>query len=581
MAESGVIKLNEGNPINLPCFRFTTFNRVYQVNLTRYFNVELGDMVDFKVIYDFLITEGYSPMTMQLTPENIAYIKEGEEPYTTNYHDQYYALAGGITGGWLTSYDSDGKIYFWFLSETSVYNSAGVIPTYTYDNNTYNRKAYYVDNMLYNGQPLTTGQNRGFVGSEFIIERLIHEQEQSMYALEFSEDATPALLYNGDTLFISPTERRTPNILSFGLNGLRSGVEWWDDFIRNSPLKYDTDPQGDQGYSAPDGGGGTPQESYDIPVSPLPPSIILQSGIIRTYLPTIANMKAFVDYIYSQPDSFYTNIKKMWVNPMESIVSFGLVPYTVTGSGNVEEVKFCGVSTNIQMEYTEEQYIDVDCGTCSVPEEYLTLLDYSNYTKTKLFLPFIGIVEINTDEIMGAVSHLVYHCDILTGEVIAELEIAKTQREIYNIRYNSVLYSFKGNFLTSVPLTGNNYQQLYSGVLNLVSAVALPTPASVAGVASDILGQKVTVQRSGNLTSNGGALGGYLPYFIFEKPIRSLPEFNQKYNGYPANMTKTLKYISGYTEIEKGTFRTTDFSRKILDEEAKELISLLEGGVIL
>ena len=151
---SGVIKLNEGNPINLPCFRFTTFNHVYQVNLTRYFNVELGDQVDFKVVYDYLINEGYAPVTMQLTAENIAHIKAGEEPYTTNYHEQYYALAGGITGGWLTCYDSTGKIYFYFLSETSVYSSTGVIPTYTYDNTSYNRKCYYVDNMLYNGQPM-------------------------------------------------------------------------------------------------------------------------------------------------------------------------------------------------------------------------------------------------------------------------------------------------------------------------------------------------------------------------------------------------------------------------------------------
>lgn len=581
MTESGVIKLNDGNPINLPCFRFTTFNRLYQVNLTRYFNVELGDMVDFKVVYDFLIAEGYSPMTMQLTPEIIGYIKEGDEPYTTNYHNQYYALAGGIEGGWLTSYDSDGKIYFWFLSETNVYNSAGVIPTYTYDNMTYNIKAYYVDNMLYNGQVQTTGANRGFVGSEFIIERLIHEQGQSMYTLEFSEDARPALLYSGDTLFISPTERRTPNILSFGLNGLRSGIEWWDEFIRNSPLKYDEDPQGDQGYSSPDGGDGVPQTSVDIPVSPLPPSVILESGIIRTYLPTLANMQAFVNYIYSQPDAFYTNVKKMWANPMDSLISFSLVPYTIAGSGNSEIVKFCGVSTNIEMEYTTQQYIDVDCGTCYVPEEYKTLLDYNNYTRTKLFLPFIGICEVNTDDIMGATSHLVYHCDILTGEVIAELEVQKSQTAIYNIEYNSVLYSYKGNFLTSVPLTGNNYQQLYSGVLNLVTAAALPTPASVAGVAADVLGQKVTVQRSGNLTSNGGALGGYLPYYIFEKAIRSVPEHNNKYLGYPINKTYTLSSINGYTEIEPGTFRTDKFNKKIYDEEAQELLQLMEGGIIL
>ena len=577
----GSIRLNENNPLGLTHFNFSTFNRVVSGNTERIFNVIEGDQINFNLIYNYMVSNNYYPTTMQMTPENIAHIKAGEEPYLTNYKEQYYPLAGGINGGWLAFYGSDGSVGFTFLSENSVYSSVAIQPTYEVSGATYDVKAYYVDDMHYNGVPMNDGYNRGFLRSPIIIEKYeTSGTSGGIYVIEHSETSTPALLYDGDVLYQSPIIRRNPNITSYG-NGLRGDVEWWDDFVENSDLKYDEDPQGDQGYSGPDGGNGIPQESVDIPISPLPPSVILQSGIIRTYLPTIANMKAFVDYIYSQPDAFYNNIKKMWANPMESLISFALVPYTVTGSGNVEEVKFCGVSTNIQMEYTEEQYIDVDCGTCVVPEEYMTLLDYSNYTKTKLFLPFIGIVEINTDEIMGATSHLVYHCDILTGEVIAELEISKEQRPIYNIRYNSVLYSYKGNFLTSVPLTGNNYQQLYSGVLNLITAVALPTPASVAGVGADILGQKVTVQRSGNLTSNGGALGGYLPYFIFEKPIRSLPEFNQKYNGYPANMTKTLTYVSGYTEIEKGTFRTTDFARKILDEEAQELISLLEGGVIL
>lgn len=527
-----------------------------------------------------MVSNNYNPSTMQMTPENIAHIKAGDEPYFTNYKNQYYPLAGGINGGWLAFYGSDGSVGFTFLSENSVYSSIAIQPTYEVSGATYDIKAYYVDDMHYNGVPMDSGYNRGFLRSPIIIERYeTSGTTGGIYTIEHSETSTPALLYDGDVLYQSPTIRRNPNITSYG-NGLRGDVEWWDNFVENSDLKYDRDPQDDQGYSDPDGGSGTPQESVDVPFSPLPPSLLLSSGIIRTYLPTVANMKAFVDYIYSQATDFYNNLKKIWANPMEGIISFGLVPYTVTGSGNVEEVKFCGVSTNIQMEYTEEQYIDVDCGYCTVSEEYKTLLDYNNYTRTKLFLPYIGIVEVNTDDIMGAVSHIMYHCDILTGEVIAEMKCTKSQETIYNIKYDSVLYSYKGNFLSSGPLTGNNFQQLYSGVLNLVTAVALPTPQSVAGVGQNILGQKVTVQRAGNLTSNGGALGGYYPYFIFEKPIRSLPEHNDFYIGYPINKTYTLSNVHGYTEIERDTFRGNKISN-ILDSELEELKTILSSGVIL
>ena len=578
--KSGAITLNENNPLGLSHFDFSVFNRVGDLSNERMFNVALGSVCDLKVIYDYMIANNYLPQSMQLTPENIAKIKDGTEPEATYYRQQFYPLAGGINGGWIFCYNNN-RLGFYCLSDTDVMESTAMDITWTLDNVEYNSQYYMVDEMYYNGVVQTDGFNRGWIGSPFIIERYeTSAGAGGIYTISAEQTADSALMYSGADLWVTPIIRRNPNIVQFS-NGLRSGVEWWFDYVSSSDLKYDNDPQGDSGYSEPDGANGTPQSSIDIPISPLPPSIALQAGIIRMYLPTTANMKSFIDFVYSAPDSVITNLKKIWANPMDSIISLGLIPYLVNGSGASEIVKFCGVSTEIEMEYIENQYFDVDCGYCYIFEEFCTLLDYNNYTRTKLFLPFIGIVEINTDDVMGGRAHLVYHCDLLSGECVAELEIQKSQPDIYNIEYNSVIYSYKGNILTSLPITGNNWQQLYSGVLNLASAIMLPSPASVAGVASDILGQKVTVQRSGNLNGNGGALGSYMPYFIFEKAIRSVPEHNAEYVGYPLNKYYKLGSLTGYTEIETGTFRTDKFTRKILDEEAQELLQIMEGGIIL
>jgi hypothetical protein len=151
--------------------------------------------------------------------------------------------------------------------------------------------------------------------------------------------------------------------------------------------------------------------------------------------------------------------------------------------------------------------------------------------------------------------------------------------------------------LSSAPITGNNWQQLYSGVLNLVTQSALPTPlsqkAGIMGIeiGKQVLSEKVQVQRTGNITGNAGTLGEYVPYIILEKPIRSVPMDNESLNGYPLNWGGTLKdfvntrneitgnYGKGYTVIKPNTARINDIDA--LDEEKQMIKEILESGVVL
>ena len=389
----------------------------------------------------------------------------------------------------------------------------------------------------------------------------------------------------------------TTNSISFSPGGeqlFNISLQAWTDLTLVSYFDWtanldnaniaDPDPNGDQGYSSTGGGDGEPQSSVDIDFPDLPPDMLINSGAVVVYTPSAEDMQSFMHFIYSSPDNIIANFKKLWVNPMESIINFGVVPLTLTGD-SVEEVKFCGVGSGVSMPKLNSQYITVDCGECSLPEEYSSLLDYSSYTKVTLILPFIGSCSLNTDDVMGAMLELKYFIDLITGECVAILKSSKTSTS-GNIQYSSCLYQFKGNVLTEGPLTSNNYQQLYSGVLSLVQAAALPTPASVAGVANQILGQKVTVQRAGSITGNAGCLGEYIPYLIIEKPIRSVPTLNYTRNGYPTNISGQVKEFKakgkqspGIFIIKQGTARL-DFMTA-LDEEKEMIMSLLESGIIL
>ena len=338
---------------------------------------------------------------------------------------------------------------------------------------------------------------------------------------------------------------------------------WWKNADAPKP-----DPYKPGGYSGPDGGDGTfNNNSIDIPVPGLPAETLLNCGIIKMYQPSESEMRQFMNWIYSSPQTVIDNIKKLWVNPMESIISFAISPIAPS-VGTAEEVKFCGVGSNISMNPLSKQYDTLNCGSLLdkgiISKYFGSALDFSNYCKVSLFLPFVGFVPIPSDELIGGDIGVDYNLDFLTGECVAFVTIAKT--DSHDIKYNSVMHTYKGNFLAQAPVTGNNFQNLYQSILNTVTAIGTGTSTAmsgnvaggIAGVASTIganlLGQKVEYQRAGTMSGNGGQLGEYVPYLIVERPIQSLSSDFVDKRGYPSNICNWIKNIKGYFEIIPGTF---------------------------
>mgnify|MGYP003287804591 CR=1 FL=1 len=340
--------------------------------------------------------------------------------------------------------------------------------------------------------------------------------------------------------------------------------DWWKNAQAPKP-----DPYKPGGYSQPDGGDGTfDNTSIDIPVPGLPAETLLNCGIIKMYQPSETEMRQFMNWIYSSPQSVIDNIKKLWVNPMDSIISFAISPIAPS-VGAAEEVKFCGVGSNISMNKIDKQFDTLNCGSLLykkiIAEYFGSALDFSNYCKVSLFLPFIGFVPIPSDELIGGDIGVDYNLDFLTGECVAFVTIAKTVDSI-NMKYNSVLHTYKGNFLAQAPVTGNNFQNLYQSILSSVVAIGTGTATAmsgnvaggIAGVASTIganlLGQKVEYQRAGTMSGNGGQLGEYCPYLIIERPLQSLSSDFVDKRGYPSNLCNQITNIKGYFEIIPGTF---------------------------
>lgn len=549
-----------------------------------YWHTAKGTGLNAKLIYDYMYNNGYSTPLYPLTVENIKLALDGEhEEIMYDFQNNRFWLVGGFEKGFGVYFDIDRGA-----------NRIG-INSYSYNPETEVLKndCGFVGNASVSGVSSGSTDNIiyliDFVYWEGTIQPSLSGVLQAPYEVTVREDTEREWYYynNIDMVIVNDTDSAWEGAIKrkapfFAWDNYNMNRDWLTD-ARNSPYTSLPDPyKNTGGNTQPDGGNGTPRSSYDIDQPELPPDLLLESGIVKMYSPTPQQMNDFINYVYTSPEQIITNFKKIWVEPMQSIISLATVPFIVPKKPATEIVKFCGVSTGVAMYPVASQYFQLDCGDLTLPEETNSFLDYNNNTTIQCFLPFVGIVHMSTNDIMNATLNLIYNIDLLTGDCLVSIKCTKNDKN-YGIRYASPLYEFKGNVLSQAPLSGNNYQQLYNGVLGLVEQIAMPS--NIGGVVKAGLdvatSQMVSVQRAGSLAGNCGELGQYFPYLIIECPIASTTDSMYEYQGLPTNMNRSVEDMigSGLTYAQKDTLRINTVV--CTSEEEKEIIQLFEGGVIL
>lgn len=549
-----------------------------------YWHTTKSTGLNAKTIYNYMYNNGYSSPLFPMTVANIKLALDGEhEEIMYDFQNNRFWLVGGFEKGF--------GVYF------SINRGANqvYISTYSYNPETEVLK----DDYGISGNTIVSQVSSGstdnimylcdFIYWEGTIQNNLSGALQGQYEVTVREDTEREWYYynnidmvivnDTDNAWEGPIKRKAP---FFAWDNYAYNRIWLND-ARNSPYVTLPDPyKNTGGNTKPDGGNGEVRQSYHIDQPELPPDLLLESGIIKMYSPTPEQMDDFVNYIYSAPEQILVNFKKIWSDPMQSIISLATVPFEVPKKAYTEVVKFCGQSTNVAMYPLASQYFQLDCGNLTLPEETNSFLDYNSNTTVKCFLPFCGIVDMSANDVVNATLNLIYNIDLLTGDCLISIKCTKQDTD-YDIDFSSPLYEFKGNILAQAPITGNNYQQLYNGVLGLVTSVALPTSASriIDSTMSLATSQHVNVQRAGAIAGNSGELGEYFPYLIVECPIVSTTDSMYEYQGLPTNMVKTLESLvgTGLTYVQKDTLRLKNMI--CTSEECDEIISMLESGVIL
>lgn len=375
----------------------------------------------------------------------------------------------------------------------------------------------------------------------------------------------------------------------------------------------------DYNYGSTSGSGGGVGGSFDnssdsVDFASLPTGGAAASGLITMFAPTAAQLADFGVFLWTTLfdggfDSLLTSLKK-WVNdPIESVIQLSAFPVTPP-AGAAQMLKFCGirsdlVGSGVQMNKCTSQFMDFDFGQITTPAYWKQTLDYSPYTQVSIYLPYIGICPLKSDDVIDATLHLKYHIDLLTGGFSAELKCSKT---IDGTPLDSVLYNWSGNMSTQIPITSSNFSQVFGSMMTAVAAIgvgavtggmgaaaagtgeAAASSSAIAGGAlsgaghglaaniGNVINSKPHVTQSGRLDGTVGALSQFTPYLIIERPVQSLSAKFKEEQGYPSNTVQTLGNLSGLTVCEAPIM--TGFSG-VNEDELREIKQLLTTGVIL
>ena len=431
--------------------------------------------------------------------------------------------------------------------------------------------------------PVITTQSPGR-GRDF--QNIVDGAQRLKYEFEGSYDPV-----DPDWVFFPSIFKGSSGNSSWGLNTIfyfTSETELVNAVNQNGPdltlneitNKRDADEPIQEGDpSKPGGGRGNYDESSDpIDFPALPTAGALSSGAVKAFVMSTQLLTDMFQVLWDASlFDIATQFQKLVTNPLDCIISLHCVPVVPPSSGQ-GHIMLGSFDTEVTAPYVSNQYVTIDCGKLVVPEFWGSALDYNPYCKVSIYLPFIGIREVNADDIINETIHIKYNFDVFTGDCVAFVKCGK-----------SVLYKFAGEAKQEIPVSATTSNVLYKGLLASVGMAggmiaggavggAAGAAVGIASAAASVAGSKIVSQRSGALTGNAGLLDDFTPYLIIHRPIQSLARGYNAQKGYTSNLALTLSSCSGYTEVEHIHLTGIDGAT---DTELQEIESLLKGGVII
>ena len=303
-------------------------------------------------------------------------------------------------------------------------------------------------------------------------------------------------------------------------------------------------------------------------------------GLFTLYKIDSDNLKTLSKILWSA--DFITNFHPFQNNPQEALISLMAYPIDISADTS-EHVIMCGnyscsgvlgtASGNIVNNLFQEHSL----GSVTVPKYFGNYMDYAPYTKVDLYLPFVGRVSLNPNEVMGAVLTITYRVELLTGTCAVSIHVRKDN-------LNGKLYQYTGNLAVSLPLSGSSFSQTYTNMVSSLVTMGAGFATGQYGMAvaggaglSNTMFENPQISNGGGMGGNSGMCGSMGAYLIITRAIPDIPDGYKAYKGVETNDNVVLNTLSGYVELDDYELSCPN----ITETEQDELNGLLKSGIII
>lgn len=313
------------------------------------------------------------------------------------------------------------------------------------------------------------------------------------------------------------------------------------------------------------------------------PNTDIKGGLYTLWHPSADNLQKLGAFLYG--GTTQGTIAAIIGDPINAIIQ--LTEWAVTPvDGPVKSPVICNIgATELKMPTIPNQFMQFDCGTIEVPREYHDFRDYEPYTRLSLFLPFVGDVNISTNDcITPHKIHVIYNIDFLSGVACAEVLIDEDVR-----------YAYQAAMCAAVPVTSSDASRLIASIIG--AAVGTVSGGVMGGIVGGTAGSRmasraliggvtdvamspingIQTQRTGSISANTGLLGEMKPYVLVTRPISVVADQYKSLIGQPYQLDGTLGSQKGFVKVREVHLDGITAT----EAEKTDIEQMLKEGVIL
>ena len=395
-------------------------------------------------------------------------------------------------------------------------------------------------------------------------------------------------------------------------------VRGWDETPSINP---DLDPMNELPQGGEYAERGDFDETYLQFLSELPEPETLNYGhFLTAYQLDSNNLVDIGDFLFDT--NFWTALKNKFEglsDPLSMIVSAVEIPFTLGVVPTTFKLGGVEVETDqgqpIHCSKHSARYLKYGFGSIKLLEVWGTAKDYTN-CDISIFLPYVGMRQIDPDLGVNSVLTLAVIIDVWTGDLNYMLEVNNTSMQ--NKYYGSagVPYRWSGNCGNKIPIgkvdpstpilnvaASLGSMAIGAGMMALTGGAAAPAVAggaaaagagasaagTGAGAAMLMSGAKGALhdlnngfapiaQSSGNISGAIGYMDFQYPYLVIKRGVPSYPNNWRQEIGAPRYQEFQVGSLSGYTEFAE---IHADAVNGASDDEKLMIEDMLKAGVIL